>query len=261
MRFPLPACGNDNHASAHMKNVLILGATSAIAHEVAKLYADEQAHLFLVARNEFKLETIAKDLIVRGAKVTSGVANFHDFSSHPRLLEQIKEKLGNIDVVLLAYGSLGNQAESEKNISVALQEIETNFLTAFSLLSLLAHILEAQGSGTLAVISSVAGDRGRQSNYIYGTAKGALNIFLQGLRNRLYKKGVHVLTIKPGFVDTPMTTHLKKGFLFSSSQKVGNDIYKAIEEKEDVLYTPQFWRAIMFVIRNIPEALFKRLNL
>jgi short-subunit dehydrogenase len=128
-------------------------------------------------------------------------------------------------------------------------------------LSILANYFEKRGEGTLAAISSVAGDRGRQSNYVYGTAKAAVNAYLQGLRNRLYSKGVHVLTIKPGFVDTPMTAHLKQGPLFASVDQVARDIVKAIEKKKCIIYTPWFWRWIMLVIRLIPESLFRRLKL
>ena len=128
-------------------------------------------------------------------------------------------------------------------------------------MSLLANYFEKRGEGTLAAISSVAGDRGRQSNYVYGTAKAAVNTYLQGLRNRLYSKGVHVLTIKPGFVDTPMTAHLRQGPLFASADRVARDIVKAIEKKKCIIYTPWFWRWIMLLIRLIPEPVFRRLKL
>jgi short-subunit dehydrogenase len=134
-------------------------------------------------------------------------------------------------------------------------------LSALSFLTLLANYFEKRGTGTLAAISSVAGDRGRQSNYIYGTTKAALSTFLQGLRNRLSSKNVHVLTIKPGFVDTPMTAHLKRGLLFATPEKVAQDIIRAIAGKKSVLYTPWFWRWIMLAIKMIPETIFRKLRL
>ena len=139
--------------------------------------------------------------------------------------------------------------------------MQTNALSVISLLTLLANHFEQQRHGCIAVISSVAGDRGRQSNYVYGTAKGALSIFLQGLRNRLHKSGVQVLTVKPGFVDTPMTASLPKGPLWATPEKVAEDIDKAIENKRNVLYTPSFWFLIMAIIKSVPESIFKRLSL
>ena len=167
----------------------------------------------------------------------------------------------DLDVALLAYGSLSDQAACEKDATKTVESIHVNFVSAVSWLTLLSNRFERQGRGTIAAISSVAGDRGRQSNYIYGAGKGGLTIFLQGLRNRLCRSGVHVLTIKPGFVDTPMTSHMKKTFLFASPEKVGRQIYQAIERKKNVLYTPGFWRWIMWVVCHVPEKIFKRLSL
>lgn len=144
---------------------------------------------------------------------------------------------------------------------MAMMELQTNFTTVVSLLTLLANLFERQGRGSIAVISSVAGDRGRQSNYVYGAAKGALTIYLQGLRNRLAKANVHVLTIKPGFVDTPMTRDFKKGLLWVGPDVIARGIVKAIDKRKDVAYLPFFWRYIMFIIKIIPERIFKRLSL
>jgi len=130
-----------------------------------------------------------------------------------------------------------------------------------SLLTHLANYFETQKAGTLAVISSVAGERGRQSNYVYGAAKGAVSIFLQGLRQRLDKSGVHVLTIKPGFVDTPMTKELKKGLLWADPQAVAKLIHKGVAAKKSIIYTPGYWALIMAVIKAIPERLFKKIAL
>lgn len=180
---------------------------------------------------------------------------------HNRFIQSVVDKLGNIDIVLVAYGSLGDQPACETDVDLALQELNTNCLSVISLLTLLANVLEKQASGCIAVISSVAGDRGRQSNYIYGTAKGALTIFLQGLRNRLDRKGVHVLTIKPGFVNTPMTQDFKKGLLWVSPDNIAKGIENAIKRKKDTVYLPFFWRYIMLIIKLIPENIFKRMSL
>lgn len=245
-----------------MKRTLIIGATSAIAEEFARISIEKGDQLFLAARNQVKLQTVAEDLKVRGGKkVCASVVDALDFGSHESLLTAAVESLGGLDVVLVAHGVLGDQKVAERDYRVAEREYQVNFLSVVSLLTYAASYFEKQGQGTIAVISSVAGDRGRQSNYIYGSAKGALSIYLSGLRSRLYKSGVSVVTIKPGFVDTPMTSHLKKSFLFASPRRVAAGIYRAIERRRDVVYIPGFWFGIMAVIRLIPEGHFKRLKL
>jgi short-subunit dehydrogenase len=245
-----------------MNKVLILGATSAIAHETAKLFAREGAQLFLVGRNHEKLEVVCSDLKVRGAKqVESLVLDLSDTTRHAELVNKAISALSGLDAVLIAYGTLSDQKAGEASVEVVLREFNNNCVSAISLLTILANYFEKQKRGCIAVISSVAGDRGRRSNYVYGAAKGGLNTFLQGLRNRLAKSGVTVLTIKPGFVDTPMTAHLKKGLLFASAEKVGGDIFKAMQKGKDVLYTPRFWQLIMLIIKHVPEPVFKRLKL
>ena len=154
-----------------------------------------------------------------------------------------------------------DQKACEASVELTLREIDTNALSVIALSTLLAQDFAAQGSGTLAVISSVAGDRGRQSNYVYGAAKCMLDLFLQGLRNRLARQGVHVLTIKPGFVATPMTAAFPKGALWAKPEVIADGIVRAIAAQRDVVYLPGFWRLIMLVIRHIPEAIFKRLSL
>ncbi|NWJ48508.1 MAG: SDR family oxidoreductase [Chloroflexi bacterium] len=245
-----------------MNKVLILGATSAIAHETAKLFAREGAQLFLVGRNPEKLETVCQDLKVRGAKqVESLVLDLSDNSRHAELVSKAISALDGLDAVLIAHGTLSDQKAGEASVEVALREFNNNCVSVISLLTILANHFEKQKRGCIAVISSVAGDRGRQSNYVYGAAKGGVNTFLQGLRNRLAKSGVAVLTIKPGFVDTPMTAHLKKGLLFANAGKVGGDIFSAMQKGKDVLYTPRFWQLIMLIIKHVPEPVFKRLKL
>ena len=245
-----------------MSRVLIIGATSAIAQEVAKLYAETGSQLFLVARNSQKLEQIEQDLSVRGTGAIESMSlELTDTERHEDILTKADVSMGGIDIVLIAHGTLPEQKTCETSVNQTLQELDINLLSMVSLLTLLANYFEKQGSGCIAVISSVAGDRGRQSNYVYGAAKGGLSIFLQGLRNRLSKAGVCVLTIKPGFVITPMTAEFKKGVLWVQPKGVAEAIVGAIQKRKNVVYVPWFWRWIMFVIRSIPESIFKRMNL
>lgn len=242
--------------------VLILGASSALAHETAKHFAQDGADLVLVARSQYKLETIRGDLDVRGAKeIETIVADLADVSRHQEIMEAALKPFAGLDMALLAYGTLGDQQLCEQNVEVALQEFNNNCTSVISLLTLLGNYFEQQGRGCIAVISSVAGDRGRKSNYVYGAAKGAVTVFLQGLRNRLAKKGVAVVTIKPGMVDTPMTAHMRKGLLFANAQKVGQGIYEAMQQRKDVVYLPGYWRFVMWLIKSVPEKFFKRMNI
>ena len=245
-----------------MKRVLIIGATSAIAEAAARQWAVQGASLFLVGRQAGRLDNIAADLRVRGAKQALTFAmDATDHAAHEAMLAAAQSALGGVDVVLIAHGTLPDQKACEASVELALREIDTNGLSVIALATRLANLMEAQGSGTIAVISSVAGDRGRQSNYVYGAAKGMVTRFLQGLRNRLAKKGVQVLTIKPGFVDTPMTADFKKGALWAQPEDVARGILTAIEKGKDEVYLPGFWRLIMLIIRHIPERIFKKLSL
>ncbi len=242
--------------------IAILGATSAIAHETAKYFAKDNAEFFLVGRSEGKLETIANDLKVRGAKrVDTFTVDLADLDRHQALLDETVAVLEQIDVLLIAHGTLGDQKLCEQSVAEMLKEFTNNCTSVLSLLTLFANYFEQQKRGTIAVISSVAGDRGRQSNYVYGTAKAATTAFLQGLRGRLAKSGVHVLTVKPGLIDTPMTAELKKGPLMANARSVGEGIYKAIQHKKEVVYLPVFWLPIMLIVKSIPERVFKRLSL
>ena len=245
-----------------MRRILITGAASAIAQATARLYAKEGASLFLVDRDSTRLAAVANDLKVRGAtQVHTKTLDLNQFAQHQALLDEAIGQLGSIDIALIAHGTLPKQKECEQSWEKTSAELTTNFISAASLLTRLANYFETKQAGTIAVISSVAGDRGRASNYVYGSAKGALTIFTDGLRNRLHKRGVHVLTIKPGFVDTPMTADFKKGFLWAKPEAIARGIYRAIEDKEDKVYLPGFWRLIMFAIRNIPERIFKNMRL
>jgi decaprenylphospho-beta-D-erythro-pentofuranosid-2-ulose 2-reductase len=241
--------------------ILVLGATSAIAMATMRLYARRHAYFYLVARSEEKLALVAADVQVRGASaVHTGVMDLDRTEYHTALLQDAHEKLQGIDVVLLAHGVLGDQAAAEQDYRVAEGVIRTNLLSSVSLVTWLANYFATQKRGTIAVLSSVAGDRGRKTNYVYGASKAALSTFLQGVRNRVDRLGVNVITIKPGFVATPMTAHLPGGILFATPQEVATGIVAAIDKRKDVVYLPGFWRWIMTAVRIVPERVFKRLN-
>jgi len=245
-----------------MRRVVIFGATSAIAEATARLFAADGDRICLVGRRADRLEQIAADLRVRGApQVETIVADLVDTDRHESLLDEATERLGGLDTALIAHGSLGDQGRCQADWKRAELELRTNFLSAASLLGALANRFEAQRHGTVVVISSVAGDRGRQSNYVYGAAKAGLTAFASGVRNRLARHGITVITVKPGFVDTPMTAHVPKGPLFASPETVARGIHRAIVRRRDVVYLPGFWRWIMLAVRALPERIFKRLRL
>ncbi len=246
-----------------MRNLLIIGATSAIAEATARRFAAAGARFYLVGRNAEKLAAIARDLEIRsGQAVHSESLDLDLLAHHPALVERATRALGSIDIALIAHGVLPDQIACQQSVERTLAAIHTNALSVISLATLLGNAFEARGRGALVVIGSVAGDRGRQSNYIYGASKGMVGLFLQGLRNRLSAKGVQVITIKPGFVDTPMTAAFeKKGLLWARPDQIAKGIVAAVERRRDVVYLPGFWRWIMLVIRHIPESIFKRLKL
>jgi decaprenylphospho-beta-D-erythro-pentofuranosid-2-ulose 2-reductase len=245
-----------------VRKILIVGATSAIAEATSRIFAGRGDALYLVARKQEQLAAIAADLKVRGAsKVDLEIMDANDLAAHEPMLNRAVQSLGGLDTVLVAYGTLGDQKASEASADVAVREINNNGVSTVAMLTLIADMFERQKGGTIAVISSVAGDRGRQSNYVYGSAKALVSTFLSGLRQRLSKSGVAVVTIKPGFVDTPMTAAFPKGPLWAKPQKVASDIVKAIDRRAAVVYVPGFWRLIMFIIRSIPEPIFQRLKL
>jgi len=244
------------------RKVLLFGATSAIAKETARLLAADGDHLFLVGRDADRLGVVARDLELRGAsQVDSMVADLDEIDAHDAIIERAVESLGGFDTAILAHGVMGDQTESARNFDAAERVFRTNFLGAVSLLTRVANRFESAGHGTIVAISSPAGDRGRQSNYVYGASKGALTVFMQGLRNRLHERGVRVVTVKPGFVDTPMTAQMDQGMLFVQPATVAKGIRRAIARGGDVVYLPWFWRPIMSVIRLVPEPVFKRLKL
>ncbi len=245
-----------------MRHILIVGATSAIAEATARRFAQDGDRLYLVARNPERLAAVASDLKTRGAtQVETVVLDANDTTKHADLITQAATTMGGLDTILIAHGTLSNQKTCESSFDETLKELQTNCLSVISLLTHVANRFEAQKHGIIVVISSVAGDRGRQSNYVYGTAKAAVSTFLQGLRNRLYHSHVHVITVKPGFVDTPMTAAFSKGLLWASPENVGKGIYRSVNRNLEVVYLPWFWWFIMAGIRAIPETLFKKIKL
>ena len=245
-----------------MKKILVIGATSAIAVQCARLWADRGDAIFLVGRNDQRLKTISADLKVRGAlQAHTYCMDLNSMNGHVAMLDAAELELVGIDIVLIAYGTLSNQKACELDVEETLAEIHTNALSVISLLTHIANRFEARQSGTIAVISSVAGDRGRSSNYVYGSAKAMITAFTSGLRQRLYKSNVTVLTIKPGFVDTPMTASFKKGLLWTKPAAVAAKIVLGVDIGKDEMYVPVFWWAVMVVIKAIPAGLFKKLKL
>jgi decaprenylphospho-beta-D-erythro-pentofuranosid-2-ulose 2-reductase len=259
-----------------MQRTLILGATSAIAAEAALLYAARGDRLHLVGRNAEKLADVARRCArsaatpsgpaagadrktTTGADVTTAVADLADLDANEDVVRNAIAALGGLDGVLIAHGDLGDQLESERTFAEAHAILRTNFLSVVALLIPIANVMEAARAGRIGVITSVAGERGRPRNFTYGAAKGALNVYLQGLRTRLYPAGVSVTTLKLGPVDSPMTTGHKKHVLFGKPPAVARDIVAAIDAGDAEVYVPSIWAAIMPIVRNTPERLFQRL--
>lgn len=245
-----------------MKKILIVGANSAIAQACARRWAQRGDALFLAARGAAPLQSLVDDLRVRGVKqIASRVFDANELADHAALLAEATKALGGLDTILIAHGTLTDQMRAQTDQAYALAELATNGTSVVSLMGLAAEQFEQQGQGAIAVISSVAGDRGRQSNYVYGSAKALVSAFASGLRQRMSKKGVTVTTIKPGFVDTPMTASFKKGALWAQPDQVAKDIVQAVDKGATVVYTPGFWRVIMLIIKHIPEFVFIKLTL
>ena len=245
-----------------MKKILILGATSTIAEHCARIWAARGYAFYLVARNEERLNIIAADLKVRGsAKVAQYCTDLNDIKRHVALLDAADSAMSGVDTILIAHGTLSNQKSCEQSVEETLAEIQTNALSTISMLTLIANRFEAKKEGTIAVISSVAGDRGRASNYVYGSAKAMLTVFTSGLRQRLQKSNVEVITIKPGFVDTPMTAQFKKGPLWSKPEIIATKIIKVLDTNASEVYAPGFWWMIMVIVKNIPNRIFKSLKM
>lgn len=244
------------------QRILVLGATSGMAEACCRLWAERGDHLFLVGRSESKLSAMAADLRIRGAGLVDfATADLDDTAAHPELLATAINSLAGLDVAFVAFGLLGTQAEAERNFAHAAHILHTNLIAPASALTWLGNYCAQRHHGTLAVLSSVAGERGRKSNYVYGSSKAGLTAFVDGLRNRIDREGVRVMTIKPGPVKTAMTEGMKGEAKFADVEDVAATLVKAIDRGQDVVYVPGIWRWIMAVIRAIPESRFKKLDL
>ncbi|MAA74048.1 MAG: short-chain dehydrogenase [Salinisphaeraceae bacterium] len=246
-----------------MKKTVIVGATSTIAASLAREFAARGYPLLLAGRRRAQLDILADDLTVRGADQAAVLElDANDPDAPQRLLAEADARLGGVDICVIAHGTLSDQAACEQSVDKTLAEIQTNMLSQVALCTVLANHLEAQGSGHIVVLSSVAGDRGRQSNYVYGSAKAGMTAFTSGLRQRLHKSGVAVMTVKPGFVDSAMTAHIEnKGALWAQPDAVAKSIMRGMNRGAPVVYTPWFWWGIMQIIKNIPERVFRRIRL
>lgn len=243
-------------------NVVILGAVSGMAIEVERIYAGRGDALGLFAIEADDVADIAKDLLVRGAaKAEVTVLDLAAESDHESRLREMDARLGGIDVVILTYGILGNQTLAKTDLAHARRILDTDFTSAALWMMAAAKVVKP--SGSIAVISSVAGDRGRMSNYVYGAAKGGLALLAQGMAHDLAVTGPHVVAIKPGFVITPMTAALKRGGpLWATAQTLAKIIVKAIDKKQGpIVYAPWFWRWIMLIIRTVPAGVFHKTKL
>lgn len=240
---------------------LILGAKSVIAQALSTQLAREGSDLTLAARQSNELRPFVSDLQLHTRRQID-LVEFDALSAPCKTEDELRARFGDFDLAILVFGYLGQHGHAIRDFAEQDRILRTNFLSATQILSLIANYLYSNNKrGGIIGITSVAGDRGRQSNYIYGAAKGGLSIYLQGLRNRLAGVGIHVMTVKPGFVDTPMTEDIEGLFLVASPQRVARDILIGYAKKRDVVYTPWFWRFIMLVIKTIPERIFKRLQL
>ncbi|NIA14682.1 MAG: SDR family oxidoreductase [Nitrospiraceae bacterium] len=252
-----------NDAPANAGNVVVVGATSSVARATAGEFARAGHGVILAARDMDANERMASDLRVRYETPVETVAfEADDLTEHAQLLERCQERAdGPIDGIVFCAGFMDEQAAAQDGFAVAHRTIDVNYTAAVAVIEPFAAHFEERRSGFIAVLGSVAGDRGRQSNYIYGSAKAGLHAYLEGLRNRLFPADVFVTTVKPGFMDTKMSFGLPGLFLVMSPEAAGKAIYKAIHNRKNVAYVPWFWRYIMLIIRHVPEFVFKRMKM
>ena len=246
-----------------MPTVLILGATSAIASALAREFAAHKFDLVLGGRDREELSARASDLSLRwGVRAGTLLFDVLDAQTHAASLQAYLAASDNtLAGAVVCIGYLGDQAKGQSDWEEARLILETNFTGCVSALNILANHFESKRAGFICAVSSVAGDRGRQSNYLYGAAKGGLSVYLEGLRNRLFAAGVKVISVKPGFVDTRMTYGRSGMFLVASPEKVAAGMFRAIVKGQEVVYLPWFWRGIMVVVKSIPEVIFKRMRM
>jgi short-subunit dehydrogenase len=243
-----------------MSTVLILGATSDIGFALAKKFAAEKYNVQLAARNATQLAAFESDIRIRyGVTCTTHDFDALDFDSHAAFYRSLPTPP---DVTIYVIGYMNDNDKVIADWNETLRTINTNYTGAVSILNLISADYAAKGAGTIVGISSVAGNRGRQSNYVYGSAKAAFTAYLSGLRNKMYHSGVHVLTVLPGFVYTKMTEHLKLPKpLTAQPEEVADAIYKGVKGKKNIVYVKWFWRWIMRIITSIPEGMFKKKKL
>lgn len=246
-----------------MKRIVIFGATSVIAHEAAKVFARQKAAFVIIGRDARKLAAVREDLLARGAESAEAIqADLTAVERHQELIGAALRQLGQIDGALIAYGMNGDQRSCERQAKQMLETFNTNATSLLALATLLANQLEQQKQGCLAVISSIAADRGKKSNYVYGSAKAGVEVFFQGLRHRFAGSQVRILTIKPGYVKTPMLSEqLSRHPLAAHPRDVGRAIARAMQSRKGVIYLPWYWQPIMWVVKALPEAIFERLEL
>lgn len=245
--------------SDNKQNIAIVGATSHLAQACARKLAELGHSMVLVGRNNEKLELVRDDLVARGAQVSIELSDLDNLESHEELVARVQ----HADSFWFFAGSLPDQSACESDWELTRQAIVTNGLSVISLLTRLANTSQARGSGSFVVISSVAGDRGRSSNYVYGAAKSAVTAFCEGLRGRLHKVGINVLVVKPGFFISPMTESVEKkpAVLWVEADHVAKDVVSAWQNGKETIYSPWFWRPIMRLIREIPTQIFKKLSI
>jgi len=244
-----------------MKRYLIIGVTSAVGEQVVCFLYPGEVSVFLTGRSLQRLETIGADLSIRGARrIITEHLELSKMQDLEGLVSRAATSLGGLDGIIYFAGLLPDHDRVNSDSNLLRETMEVNATSAMVLLNEAAAFFEQQGHGQIVAIGSVAGDRGRATNYAYGAAKGALEIFLSGLRQRLHKRGIQVLLVKPGFVDTPMTAAFNKGPLWASPERVARDIVRAMEKGKSVIYTPWWWRWIMLVIRLLPKFIFVRLR-
>lgn len=246
------------------QRIVIIGATSAIAEHCARLWAQGQSvDLTLVGRNEARLERVVTDLQIRSPRSTIRAiqADFLDPSAIQRTVDEIAA-LGMVDIALIAHGSLPEQSECQNDLQACKDALEVNGISPVLYAEAFAKHMAQADHGTITLIGSVAGDRGRKSNYVYGSAKGLVTRYAQGMQHRFAGTGVKVVLIKPGPTDTPMTAHLKsQGAKLASVEAVAGQIVDAVELGRTTTYAPRKWQLIMMIIRHIPEFIFKRLDI
>ncbi len=244
------------------KRVVILGALSAVAVAVARRYATQGARIAIVARREVELNALAADLTARGAASVHAAVLDLAAVKPGEALPGLIDAVGGLDVVVLAYGALTDQTRAESDLAYAADQLNTNFTSAALWSLAAADVLSRQDSGVLVAIGSVAGDRGRQSNYVYGAAKAGLAVLVQGIAHRLAAGKARAVIVKPGFIDTPMTAHLDKGGpLWAKPEAIADVIVKAADGGAPVVYAPWFWKFILLIIRVVPAPIFHKTKL